>query len=177
MQHYHPVSKALHWAIVLLVVAEFIVAWTMPEIRRGAPTALTNLHMSFGVTILLLMIVRAIWRFTHPAPPMLPVARGQRILAKATHDLLYLLLFLTPLAGWAFASGRGWGIVLYGSIPLPSIATPGSALASFAREAHELCATAVLVLVGLHVLAALYHHYVVKDGTLLRMLPRRASAS
>jgi cytochrome b561 len=174
-QAYGPVAKILHWLVVLLLVAQFAVAWTMPPIRRGtSPDGLIGLHLSIGALILLVVVVRAVWRLTHRAPPEpddLPA--WQRFAARATHGLLYGILLALPVLGWANASSRGWSVGLFGALPLPKIMPTGSELGHVLGDIHGTLATILLYVVGLHVAAALYHAIVRRDQILQRILPSR----
>ncbi len=114
---YTGTAKALHWLIVVLLIAQFIFAWTMPHIGRNTPVAtLISLHFTFGIMILAVAVVRLIWRFTHaePAPPD-GVPRWQMWSARIVHWFLYLLLFVIPLLGWINASYRGPGFIIISS--------------------------------------------------------------
>lgn len=170
---YDPVARAAHWLTVLLVAAQFIVGWTMPDIRKGTlPVGLIAWHLVLGSTLLVVVVFRLAWRLTHrppPPPPGLPF--WQKRAASITHAALYVLLLLVPLAGWASASARVWAVRAFGVLPLPQI------LPSHARIGFELgdihggfLAWALLVVLGLHVLAALYHRLVLRDTVLSRML-------
>ena len=172
MQQYNSVSKFLHWLVVFLVVIEFLIAWTMPGLRFiDHPTILISYHFSFGVAILLVMIIRLLWRLLHPAPPTLigtPI--WQNLIAHATHYLLYLLLIVTPLVGWTWASARGWDINLFGFIPIPPIVPAGSEQGMIAGTLHKTFATLILFLIALHMGAALFHKFILKDSIMQRML-------
>jgi cytochrome b561 len=91
--------------------------------------------------------------------------------ALLTHWLLYLLLFALPIMGWANASARDWRPLLFGSISMPRILSTGSALGRELGDIHTLTAYVLLGLIGLHVAAALYHHFWLRDRALTRMLP------
>ncbi|MCX7298378.1 MAG: cytochrome b [Hyphomicrobiales bacterium] len=171
---YTGTAKALHWLIVLLLIAQFIFAWTMPHIGRNTPvTTLINLHFTFGVIILAVAIVRLGWRLTHREPPPedgLPP--WQNLTAHIVHYLLYALLFAIPVLGWINASWRGMPIVMFG-LELPQLVATRAPGWGWTGDVHGLMSNyLMLALVGLHVVAALYHHYVLHDGVLKRMLPR-----
>jgi cytochrome b561 len=172
---YGTVAKTLHWLILSLLVVQFMIAWTMPDIEKDTrPDMLINLHLSMGIAILLLAGVRALWRFIHPVPLLVDgMPAWQHRSAQATHALLYALVIIIPLMGWANASARGWTIDLFGIGRLPPLVPKGTALGTELGGAHAFLSTVLLVLVGLHVAAALYHHFWLKDRVLLRMLPRR----
>jgi cytochrome b561 len=173
---YGATAKSLHWLIVALLTAQFILAWTMPHIGRNTvPETLINLHFSIGVLMLILVVLRLAWRLTHPAPPVLgTLPRWQRWAAQAVHWLLYLLLLIIPVLGWASASGRGFELSLFGLVPLPPIILAAkSPQTGPLGDLHNYLSTyALLGLVGLHVAGALYHHFALRDSTLRRMLPR-----
>lgn len=171
---YDPIAKIFHWAIVVLLAAQFGVAWTMPEIHRGTqPETLINLHLSLGSLILLLMALRLVWRFFHPVPLETgTVPHWQVAAARATHWALYLLLLVMPVLGWANANSRGWDVTLFHLVPLPAIMAAHSPIGHTLGDVHTLLAYVALGLLGLHVAGALYHHFRLKDRTLARMLPR-----
>ncbi len=170
---YTGTAKTLHWLIVVLLIAQFIFAWTMPEIRRDTPvTTLISLHFTFGIVILAVAVVRLAWRATHGEPaPEDGLPPWQMKSARATHWLLYILLFVLPMLGWINASWRGMPIVMFG-VELPQLVAKRAPGWGWTGDVHSLLANyLLLVLVGLHVLAALYHYFVRRDGVLQRMLP------
>ncbi|MBP2278333.1 cytochrome b [Sphingomonas sp. PL20] len=169
---YDGVAKLLHWTIVILVVAQFAIAWSMPDIHRGIePVGLIAWHLSVGMAILAVMLVRAGWRLTHPAPtPPISLSSAMQAVSRATHSALYALLVALPLLGWANASARGWRVTLFGVIPLPPLSAAGSPLGMTLGDVHQTVAIVLLVAIGLHVLGAVYHLVIVKDRTVQRML-------
>jgi cytochrome b561 len=170
---YSGTAKLLHWLIVLLLIAQFAAAWTMPHIGRNAPAStLVGLHFSIGVTILAVAIVRLAWRITHGEPkPLDGIPLWQVQSARAVHWLLYLLLFVLPILGWINASWRGIPVALFG-LELPKLIATRAPAWNWTGDVHALLANyAMLALVGLHVLAGLYHYVIRRDGVLQRMLP------
>jgi cytochrome b561 len=171
---YAGTAKALHWTIVALLIVQFVLAWTMPEIRRDTkPDTLINLHLSFGVLILGLAVIRLGWRATHAEPPpedAVPLWQVQS--ARIVHWLLYALLFVVPILGWINASWRGFAVSLFGLIELPKLMATRAAGFRWTGDVHGVLANyLMLVLVSLHVAAALYHYFVRRDRVLQRMLP------
>lgn len=166
-------AKFLHWLIVALLIVQFAVAWTMPDINpRTPPSTLVDLHFSIGVTILFVALLRLLWRWRHPVPLIsdnVPV--WQDWTARATHALLYLLLFVLPILGWIDAGFRDLPINFYGMVTIPPIVAASRALAGTTGDIHTLASYLLLGIVGLHVLAALYHHFWLRDRVFLRMLP------
>lgn len=172
---YTGTAKTLHWTIVALLIVQFIAAWTMPDIKRDTkPDTLINLHISVGVLILFVAILRLAWRAGHPEPPPqdgLPPWQVQS--ARAVHWLLYALLFVLPVLGWLNASWRGFPVIMFG-LELPKLLSTRAPGWGWTGDVHALLATyGLLTLVGLHVAAALYHYFIRRDGVLQRMLPGR----
>lgn len=170
---YTGVAKLLHWLVLALLVVQFAIAWLMPDISRGStPTGLIGWHLSVGVAILAVMIARLAWRLTHPAPSApADLSPALATLSRVTHYLLYAVLIVLPMLGWANASARGWAVRLFGVISLPALAAKGSALGHSLGDVHATLATVLLAIVALHVAGALYHALILKDRTVQRMLP------
>ena len=171
---YAGTAKALHWAIVALLIVQFVLAWTMPEIRRDTkPDTLINLHLSFGALIFGLAVIRLGWRATHAEPPPEDgVPPWQPQSARIVHWLLYGLLFVVPVLGWINASWRGFPVSLFGLVELPKLVATRAPGLRWTGDVHGLLANyLMLALVGLHVAAALYHWLVRRDRVLQRMLP------
>jgi cytochrome b561 len=171
---YSGTAKALHWTILVLLIAQFIFAWTMPHIGRNTPvTTLISLHFTFGIIIMAVAVVRLVWRVTHAPPPQEDLPRWQIVLSHIVHWLLYLLLFVVPVLGWMDASRRGMPVEMFG-LELPKLLATRAPGWGWTGDVHGLLANyAMLALVALHVVAALYHYFVRHDGVLQRMLPGR----
>jgi cytochrome b561 len=170
---YTGTAKVLHWTIVVLLIGQFIFAWTMPHMGRNTPvTTIISLHFTFGIMILAVAIVRLIWRATHGEPaPLDGIPPWQVASARLVHWLLYGLLFVVPLLGWISASWRGMPVVMFG-LELPKLIATRAPGWSWTGDVHGLLANyLMLAVVALHVAAALYHHVVRRDGVLQRMLP------
>lgn len=168
---YGPVARTLHWLVFVLVAAQVVIGWTMPHIRPGVPQeGLVAWHLSIGALIMLVVLVRLAWRVVRPTPPA-PMAKWERLLATLTHLSLYLLLIVIPLLGWAAAGFFGYTVRLFGFVPLPALADRTMRWAHEAGDIHDLLTNVLLGVVGLHVLAALWHNFVRRDRILQRMLP------
>jgi cytochrome b561 len=171
-------ARLLHWLVAALLATQFAVAWTMPDIHRGTPQGgLIDLHLSLGALILLLVVLRATLRFKRRR---FPAAGGTGLLqhaAQVTHLALYALLLVLPLLGWANASSRGWTVNLFGLVPLPAILPGGSPIGPLLGDLHGLAATLLLIGVGLHVAAVLYHQVWLRQPLLQRMLPQPRGAA
>jgi cytochrome b561 len=172
---YTSTAKLLHWLIVALLIAQFIFAWTMPHIGRNTPvTTLISLHFTFGIIVLGVAIARLAWRATHREPaPLDGVPPWQVLSARVLHWSLYVLLFVVPILGWINASWRGMPISMFGT-ELPQLVATRAPGWRWTGDVHALLSNyLMLTLVGLHVLAALYHYFIRRDQVLQRMLPGR----
>lgn len=171
-ERYDRSAQLLHWLTVALLIAQFAIAWTMPDIHRGTqPAGLIAWHLSVGTAILAVVAVRAIWRLNHTEPPPpSTIAPALQVISRLTHVALYSLLVALPLLGWANASSRGWPVKLFGVISLPPLSSTGSSLGHSLGDIHQTVALVLLAIVGLHVGGALYHALVVRDRTVQRML-------
>src|SRR5579871_3673756 len=172
--HYDSVAKTLLWSILGLLCAQFVFAWTMPHIGRTVPDSiLIDLHVWFGVTILVIAAIRLLWRATHREPPPEEgIPPWQTTTARVLHWALYGLLFAIPILGWVNASWRGMPVTLFGIVGLPKLVATRGGPWGWTGDIHSLLADyALLALVGIHVAAALYHQFVRRDGVLRRMLP------
>ena len=167
---YNPVAKILHWSIALLIALQLGIGWTMPEIHKDTrPDGEIGWHLEIGVLIVLLIAARVVWRAVRP-PTGTDSDRGaMRRLASATHILLYLLMIVVPVLGWAHAGSRDW-VVGIGPLHLPRIMAAGSKLGHELGDIHGDLAMVLAVMIALHVAAGFYHQFIRKDGTLLRMM-------
>jgi cytochrome b561 len=174
---YNGAAKSLHWLILALLIVQFAIALIMPEIRRDTkPETLINLHLSFGILILCVAVIRLAWRVTHREPePEDGVPPWQTLSARIVHWLLYLLLFALPILGWINASWRGFPVVMFG-LELPKLVATRAPGWRWTGDVHTLLAYfGMLTLVVMHVAAVLYHYFVRRDRVLQRMLPSRYS--
>jgi cytochrome b561 len=126
--HYGTTAKVFHWAIVALLVVQYSIGWLMPDVHSGPPGVPMVWHISIGTVILALIAVRFLWRLTHPVAPESSLSPWQRITSEAVHWLLYLLVLLTTLSGWLFASARGWNVSWFFVTPLPMLTSGNRAL-------------------------------------------------
>ncbi len=169
-RRYDQIARVFHWLTAVFVVLALVAGITMVRLGSG-PTQdrLFDLHRSFGATVLALVVLRLIWRLTHPAPPLpSSIGRAQRFAAEVTHWLLYGLILVQPILGWLGADGFGDQISVYGLFDLPVLIGKDEALAKILFGAHQLVAYAIFAVVALHVLAACYH-MARRDGVMSRM--------
>lgn len=171
---YTPTAQALHWLTTLLILAILPIAWVMVSMPKGPTHSwLFVLHRSLGVTIVAVVAARLAWRATHPAPPVQRVTpRILGMVGRLTHWLLYAVLLLMPISGY-LQSGNGKPVSYFGLFDLPALPAD-KRIDDIARTLHLLGQWAVYALIGLHVLAAVWHVAARRDGLLDRMLPPQA---
>jgi cytochrome b561 len=172
-QGYSSTAKLMHWLIVLLVLAQFVVSILMPGIGPNTvPGSLIDLHFSFGVLILILMAIRFIHRQRYAVPlDMADSPAWERRTAHATHLAFYFILLVGPFLGWASASAHKLPVNVFGIVSLPDIATPKARWALTAGDVHTYMMWTLLAIIALHAAATLYHHFFRHDGVLQRMFP------
>jgi cytochrome b561 len=171
---YNGGAIALHWLIAVLIVCGFYIGWIMTDIPGFTPTKLKyfSWHKWIGVTVFVLAVLRVLWRASHRAPPLdHATPTWQKAAAHLAHGLLYLLMLAIPLSGYFYSSAAGIQVVYLGIVPLPTIIGPDQALKATLRTLHVLLNYTLLTLVVMHVLAALKHQFVDRDGLLGRMMP------
>jgi cytochrome b561 len=172
-ERYTAIAQACHWIIAALIITQFVLAYMANDLPNGMhKLALLARHKSFGMTILMLAIVRLLWRLTH-RPPELPsgMMPVERMLARATHVGFYVLLFVMPLTGWMMSSAKKYSVSWFGLFTWPNLIGKNEAAFEFLRSTHDILSNVLLALAILHILAALKHHFWNKDTVLLRMLP------
>ncbi len=167
------IAQLFHWLIVLGIVAQFTLATLFDDLPAGAKKlTLLARHKSIGITILVLVTLRLAWRWANATPELPGTLKPyERTLAKVTHVLLYVLLFLVPLTGWLMSSARGFPVSWFGMFQLPDLVSKNKPLYDALVSTHGILAWALGLVATLHLLAALKHHFVLKDDVLRRMLP------
>jgi cytochrome b561 len=173
-QRYATLSIILHWIMFLLLVA----VYSCIELREIYPKgseprdALKTWHFMLGLSVFVLVWVRLMARWVTQTPGIEPpITKWQKLLATAFHFALYILMICMPIAGWLLLSAEGKDIPFFG-FNLPSLIAENEALAETIEEVHKTAGTVGYYLIGLHVFAGFFHHYIKQDNTLLRMLLR-----
>ncbi|NYZ62515.1 cytochrome b [Luteimonas deserti] len=173
------VSQTLHWGVVLLILGIATIGLLMGDMRPSpAKVQAYALHKSLGLTLLALAVLRLCWRLAAGAPaPVAGTPRWQARVAAATHWMLYGLLFAIPLSGWTFNSAAGFPLQWFGLFNLPPLVGRDAALRAAAGDLHVRLFWTLVGVALLHAAAALHHHLIRRDATLVRMLPRAWSSS
>jgi cytochrome b561 len=170
MRHYTLTAKVLHWLMALLIFTALPLGFYMHDLKLSpAKLQLYSYHKWIGVSLLLLCLVRILWRITH-RPPALLLERWQHTASNVVHRLLYLLLLAIPLSGWLMSSAKGVQTVWFGIIPLPNLVEKNKVLGILLGQIHESLSYILLILVILHIAAALKHQFIDRDKLLSRML-------
>ncbi|MEO8159289.1 MAG: cytochrome b [Betaproteobacteria bacterium] len=175
VHRYGSLSIALHWLMLLLLVAVYACIELRELFPKGSDTreALKAWHFMLGLSVFALAWLRLAVHLSGPAPGIVPEpSRWMKRSGTLMHVALYALMIGLPLLGWLLLSASGKPVPFFG-LELPALVGKNKELADLFKEIHETGATVGYILVGLHAAAALFHHYVVRDDTLRRMLPFR----
>ena len=189
---YTKTAVVLHWLIAFCIFGMFALGWYMADLPKEAPKQMAydifnwgiytwqlaaeatprtfyfNLHKSLGVTIMALITLRFVWRITHRPPPLLATYKEwEQKLAHGTHHLLYLLMIALPVSGIIMATYSKYGIKWFGKPLVQGL--DNNPMREIFKEAHEVIGIMILVVIGLHILGAIKHKLIDKDGTLKRM--------
>lgn len=174
---FNPISIALHWFMLVLILAVYAFMEFRGIFPKGSePRELMKmLHFMLGMSVFLLVLVRLAVRFSTKAPAIIPEPKPlEKKLATLMHIALYVFMIAMPLLGWLMLSAHGKTVPFFG-LQLPPLIAENKELGKVLHEVHEVGASLGYLLLGGHALAALWHHYVKKDNTLLRMslLPKK----
>ncbi|APW38160.1 cytochrome B [Rhodoferax koreense] len=169
---YSRLSISLHWLMLLLIAAVYACMEFKGIFPRGSAgrEGIQTWHFMLGLAVLALALVRIVVAVVSRTPPIVPQPpKWQSRTALLMKLALYAFMVATPVLGWLVLSAKGVSIPFFG-LQLPALIGADKATASGIKEIHETLATIGYFLIGGHAAAALFHHYVVRDNTLLRML-------
>ena len=178
---YGAVAIALHWIVVLVVLGAWFTGWLGDALPRDSHELGLFFHISFGLALFSIALARFGWRIADPPPAPEPSKFGGKVGSKLgtwagraselVHLIIYALMFAIPVLGIMTQFARGYPLPVFGLLDIPSPWTGDRAFTHDMKELHELLANVLMILIGLHAGAALVHHYVLHDRTLLRMVP------
>ncbi len=171
IQGYGLTARLLHWVMAGQVLGMFALGYWMRTLDYYSPwyQRAPELHKSFGVIFLVLVIARVFWRLTHHQPPALAHNVFERRIAQVAHFALYALLLAMVITGLLFATGDGKPLSAFGLFELPSL-FKNKPVADFAGDVHQWLAYSILGLAFVHMAGALKHHFIDRDDTLRRMV-------
>lgn len=174
-QQYTGTAKVLHWLVALLIIGLFALGQYMSDLSMSPrKLQLYSWHKWFGVTVFLLVLIRLSWRLTHQPPPLpAQMPKWQRTASHIGHAALYVLMLAIPLSGWLMSSAKGYQTVWFGVLPLPDLLGKDKQLGDMLAELHGALNGLMMLIVVIHALAALKHHFIDRDDVLKRMLPSR----
>jgi cytochrome b561 len=167
------VAKAFHWLMALMLIGLLLVGWWMTDLPNSRDKfEIYALHKSTGLTVLMLVVFRILWRVLDPTPTLPPnTPRWQRLSAKLSHVALYAVMLAMPLSGWLYNSASNFPLKWFDLIKLPALSGPDRELKALAGDLHEALAITLVVLLTVHIGAALKHHFIDRDSIVRRMLP------
>jgi len=174
MERYTKTAILLHWLTALLIIAAFTLGLVMTDIPGITPTKLKyySWHKWLGVTVLALAVIRVLWRKANRPPAQLASMTALQVkMADGMHYLLYFLIFAVPLSGYLYTTAAGVPVVYLGLFPIPSLFEADTTLKEILKPVHYWLNMLLAAAVAGHVLAALKHHFIDRDGVLKRMLP------
>lgn len=169
-----PAARVLHWLMAILIVSMLFIGVGMVASVSERHAWLIGIHKPLGIAILILAVIRLMVRLRHPPPPLpadLPPV--QKLAAHASHWLLYVLMLLIPLVGWAMLSAGGYPVMLSSALRLPPIFPANAVAFAILRHAHAWLAMLLFLTFLAHLGAALYHGLIRRDGVLSSMTGRR----
>lgn len=172
---YSAVARLLHWLTVLLVAVMFVLGIAMvylvPDSAEALSHRLYNTHESLGVVVLLVTLLRLVWRWRHPPAPLpARVPRIFHVAGHANHALLYIMLLVQPVVGVLRDNADGFQVTWFEVVPVPTLIGKHEALADALSAVHWYGAVLIALLIGAHIGGALFHGVIRRDGVLQRML-------
>ena len=171
LERYSGVAQTLHWVIALLVISMFVLGLSLDNYKGAEKLWWVNIHTTAGLVLFALVILRLFWRIGH-RPPSMPEGTSDlvRVSGTSTHHLMYLLLFAGPIVGIVAYVWHG-RVFDFGQFKVDLGVASTKTIYEPAEVYHKYLIFTLMGLVGLHVLASLWHHFIRRDGLLWRMLP------
>jgi len=165
-------ARFFHWLMALAILGNGIFGLWMTGLAPSlAKINIFALHKSIGLTVLALFLLRLAWRIGDRRPADEPAPAWQRLAAHVTHGLLYVLIVALPISGWVFNSAHGYPLQWFKLFNLPSLVAKDDRVMNVAVLVHEYLFYVLLLVLVAHVGAALWHHFILRDNVLRRMLP------
>ena len=172
-RRYSTVAMLFHWTIAVAVIANWRIAEAAEHATGADRAAIFDNHKALGIVILALTLGRLAWRLSHPVPPLPDaMAQWEKVLARTTHIVFYALLLGLPIGAWIANSLMGRPIDMFGLFTIPALPVGSNEqVGGTIFDIHKLLGSAMIYLIGLHILGALKHTFVDRSGGLARMLP------
>lgn len=172
VEQFGKISKGFHWLMALMVMALLAVGLVMDDLSGVTKLRVYNLHKSFGIMVLALVLCRIGWHVYSRRPkPVAGLKKYEIFAAHAVHYFLYVAMIGMPLTGWLFSSAFERPVSVFGLFTLPDLIEPNQELGKQLKEVHEILGYTLIGAIAAHIAAAFKHHFINKDATLKRMLP------
>ena len=163
------IAKSFHWLMALLLICMFCIAYVMINMSDSDfKFSIYDIHKATGLLLFGLVILRLTWRFINVQPVLSGIAKWQHFLAKSNLLVLYVLMFLMPITGFFMSTIGGHEITFYGLFTIQPLAH-NKDISSIFAEAHTWVSYLLIGVFSLHVIGALYHHFILKDNVLRRI--------
>lgn len=174
-ENFHPVSKLIHWTTAIIIIGLLSVGFYMTSLEASpAKFEIFALHKSFGILVLVLGLARIVWHIFCRKPRSLPTHNPwEKFLSHAAHGFLYFAIIAIPLSGWIMSSAGDFPNVFFGLFEMPDLVAKNEEIFRSSREAHEILAVVLILVLGMHILGAFKHHFIDRDETLERMTKRK----
>jgi cytochrome b561 len=167
---YSSTAIALHWFMAMMIIGLIAVGFYMSS-QKITPSVikLYMTHKSVGLCVLALAMIRIIWRLTHKPPALPAMPNWQAKASHISHALLYALMVMMPLSGWLMNSATGTPMKLFGMLKIPSLIEKSSEQVELWKNVHGIFAWGLVVLISVHIMAAIKHQFFQRDGLMRRM--------
>ena len=177
IKSFDPIQRDFHWLMAVVILAAVCVGVYAVDLPKEDPSKgfWFGIHKSLGVTVFFLAIMRIGWRLLNSAPPYrVPLGRFTRLAASANHAALYVLMICVPIGGYILSTASAHSVSWFGLYTFPSLAPVDKSLADIAEAAHVTGAFIFIILIALHVVSAIWHHWFKRDEVMARMAPKLA---
>lgn len=169
---YGTIAVFFHWIIAILVIGMLCLGLYMTGLPKGLERLkLYGWHKEIGITILIIVIARLVWRLFNLTPNLINLPLWEQVAARTVHWLLYFFMLAMPITGWLMTSAAGLQVSFYGLFLVPALIPPNKELMHLFASFHEFFAYGFIVIICLHIAAALKHEFINRDDILRRMLP------
>lgn len=174
---YGTVSKVLHWGMAILIMSMLACGLIMTDLTASPlKWKIYTIHKSVGLILLFLIVLRLVWRLKSITPELpISLSSAHRSLAKISPYALYAMMITMVLSGYVMSDMGGYAISFFDTYTLPHLFTKNQSLSAIAAKTHEISAYCLIVILTAHVFAAFYHHFILKNDVLRRMLPTSCS--
>ena len=167
---YGVISKNFHWIMTAVILFNFAIGLMLEDLEKGPLRFfLFNIHKSLGILVIILIVPRLLWRLVNSVPVALGGNKFLDKISKYAHYFFYFILLVVAFSGWTYSSARGNVVSVFGLFSVPPLVEKNDVIAKLAVNVHKISVYVFIAVLVLHVLASLFHHFILKDKTLRRM--------